>query len=84
MEIFGHSWDAIVRAQQGGRLDRVIDTSKPAVDPEQALLRHRSDMLLLEQHGVDGLERLQYWGVLDRLRQAKVLANLPEKEVNHV
>lgn len=66
--IFGYSWDDIQRAQQGGRLARTIDTSKPAQDPPSD-----TDLALLEKHGADGLRAMQYHGTIGRLEAAKLI-----------
>ena len=67
-KIFGYDWEDIQRAQQGGRLGRVIDTRQ---DPHASDAQHlESDIKLLEQYGVDGLREKQYFGVLDRLERA--------------
>lgn len=71
MEILGYTFGEIRRAQQGGRLGRPVDSNAP---PDQDLIRHRdSDLLLLQQHGADGLEKMQYHGALSRLRRQGVL-----------
>lgn len=65
--IFGHTWQQIQRVQRGGHLSERIDTSKPPV----IQLPTERDLQLLEQHGFEGLEKLQLFGVLDRLRNLK-------------
>lgn len=65
--IFGHTWQQIQRAQRSGHLSERIDTSKPPV----VQLPTEKDLQLLEQHGLEGLEKLQLFGVLDRLRNLK-------------
>lgn len=64
MKIVGHSWEAIQRAQQGGRLDNRVDTSKPV---DHSLMF--GDLELLEQHGIEGLRSMGYFGVIDRLQR---------------
>ena len=59
--IFGYEWSDIQRAQQGGRLSRPVDTSKPAPDYTE------SDRALLAEHGEQGLRDMGYHGVLSRL-----------------
>lgn len=68
-KIFGYDWEDIQRAQKGGRLHKPVDTSKPADSaPTQ------NDLDLLATHGEDGLKRLQYFGTLDRLAHAGLVA----------
>lgn len=62
--IFGHTWEAIQRAQQGGRLHTAVDTSKPL---DHSLLP--GDMELLEKHGLEGLQQMGFAGVIDRLQR---------------
>lgn len=62
--IFGYSWESIQRAQQGGVLSSVVNTSEPPIAVSE------DDLLLLQKHGVSGLEELQFFGVLDRLRRS--------------
>ena len=64
-KIFGYTWDEIQAAQQGGRIGRRIDLSKPAPDYAGTLLA--SDRALLAEHGEQGLRDRGYHGVLDRL-----------------
>ena len=66
--IFGHSWEAIQRAQQGGRLHETVDTSRP-LDHSAS----QADIGLLELHGQDGLAKLGYAGTLDRLHRSGIL-----------
>jgi hypothetical protein len=63
--IVGHSWEAIQRAQQGGRLHERIDTSKPAASTATA-----EDLALLNQYGtIAALKEAGLWGVADRLER---------------
>ena len=65
-KIFGYDWADIQRAQNGGRLSRPITRS---VD-----IDHReSDRIALETHGIEGLKKLGYFGVLDRLKTTGVI-----------
>ena len=62
--ILGHTWEAIQRAQRGGRLHTPLDTSKPAKAPATD-----ADRALLAQHGtLEALEAAGLFGVADRLR----------------
>jgi hypothetical protein len=65
--IFGYSWEDIQRAQQGGRLSSVVDTTKTPTTASEA------DVLLLQEHGVAGLEKMGFCGVLDRLSRDGLL-----------
>lgn len=63
--IFGHSWEAIQRAQRGGQLHERIDTSKPIshapTDADRALLAKYGSIQALKDAGfygsADKLER---------------------------
>jgi hypothetical protein len=72
-DIFGYTFEEIQKAQQGGRLARVVDTSKPAasLDPE----RERADLQLLHEHGEAKLREMEYWGVIDRLERGGYLSS---------
>ena len=64
--IFGYSFEEIRRAQQGGRLGRVVDVSKPAaLDGDLT-----KDQALLDEHGIEGLKAKGFFGVLDRIQRA--------------
>ena len=60
--IFGKSWEQIQAMQQGTYIPDCIDTSKSsktaATDKDKALLA---------VHGPDGLRKLRFYGVMDRL-----------------
>ena len=59
MQIFGRSWDEIQVMQQGGQARKVDFGPKPeATDGDKALLA---------ANGVEGLRKMGYWGVIDRL-----------------
>jgi len=65
--IFGHSWEAIQRAQRGGRLHETIDTSKPGAPTATA-----DDAALLQQYGtIEALKAAGLFGVADRLERSK-------------
>ena len=66
--IFGYEWSDIQRAQQGGRLNRTIDTSKPA-----SHVATDADLTLLALHGADGLRQMGYMGTIDRLVRAGLM-----------
>ena len=66
-EIFGYTWSEIQRAQQGGQLGKTV--SGPA--PDHSL--NDGDMDLFNKHGIDGLEGLSYYGVIDRLKRNGVI-----------
>jgi hypothetical protein len=65
--IFGYTWEQIQRAQQGGRLSDPI----PPVDPNAPILKD-GDLDLLEKHGMEGLEEMEFYGVIDRLKRAGI------------
>lgn len=58
--IVGHTWAAIQRAQQGGRLSDPV-----AIKPKAQATDEDRD--LLAKHGEIGLRNLGLFGVLDRL-----------------
>ena len=65
--IFGHSWEAIQRAQRGGRLHETIDTSKPSTRTATD-----DDVALLQQYGtIEALKAAGLFGVADRLEHSK-------------
>ncbi len=70
--IFGYTFDEILKAQQGERLGRAIDTSKPEpFDPVQ----ERADLKLLVEYGEAKLRELGYFGVIDRLARGGYLSS---------
>ena len=58
--IFGYKWEEIQSMQQG-TYTRPTITPAPAPDATQA------DYDLLVKHGIEGLKRMEFFGVLDRL-----------------
>ena len=62
--IMGYTWDAIQRAQHGGKLHQSIDTSKPL---DHSLMA--GDLELLAKHGASGLREMGFMGVIDRLQR---------------
>lgn len=69
-KFFGYDWDDIQRAQQGGRLSRPVVRTDDDINPDR--LAH--DRALLAQYGANGLRKLEYFGVLDRLQRAGLIA----------
>jgi hypothetical protein len=68
-KIFGYDWQDIQRVQQGGTLNKPVDTEYDWTKVNDA--RHlSSDKLLLDRHGADGLLRMGYHGCIDRLTRA--------------
>ena len=61
-DIFDRSWKDIQAMQQGTYTPQAIDISKPAKKPASD-----NDKALLSKHGINGLKKLGYFGVLDRL-----------------
>jgi hypothetical protein len=67
--IFGYTWDQIQAAQQGESLGQIVPLqAKMAKDD----ICTANDLELLEKHGIDGLIKKQFHGVLDRLERAGV------------
>ena len=62
MTIFGHTWEEIDAAQRGGNLNHPVVVHAPNPTANQ------SDLDLLAQHGHEGLARMQFFGVIDRLK----------------
>lgn len=63
--IFGHSWEAIQRAQRGGRLHERIDTSKPIAHAPTD-----DDRALLVKYGsIQALKDAGFYGSADRLER---------------
>lgn len=65
MQIFGRSWEDIQVMQQGGPARAVDLGPKPEATD--------GDRKLLALHGADGLRKMNYWGVLDRLATSGLL-----------
>lgn len=64
VKIVGHAWADIQRAQQGGRLHRTVDTSKPAstgpTDDDRAQLALYGSIDALKAAGLHGcVDRLE-------------------------
>ena len=64
--IFGRTWEDIQSMQQGKYTAPKVDMSKsgkqPATDADRELLR---------KHGFDGLEKMGFFGVIDRLKNTE-------------
>jgi len=67
-KVFGYEWEDIQKMQQKKDVPRTINLSTDGKQPAT-----EADYKMLEKHGVDGLRKLEYYGVLDRL-------NIPFKE----
>ena len=70
--IFGHTWEAIQRAQQGGNLHEKV------IGPSSKPLATEKDWGMFEMLGQSGLEQLEYWGVIDRLKNSLELSKKGE------
>jgi len=66
--IFGKTWEQIQAMQRGLCVTEYADLSKPG-GPAKA---SESDLALLKEHGINGLESLGFYGVLERLRASGV------------
>lgn len=64
MEIFGHSWDSIM-VKQGGSV-RAVD-----LGPEPTATKGDKD--LLAKHGLDGLKKMGFFGVINRLQASNLI-----------
>ena len=65
--IFSYTWEEIESAQQGKGLGRKIESVPVEKNPCK-----EADLKLLEKHGIEGLKKMQFYGVLDRLQQAGI------------
>ena len=63
--IFGRSWDEIQDMQQKRGTRVLTPGSKPEATPE--------DIELLKTLGVEELEEMKFYGVLDRLRTSNLI-----------
>jgi len=72
-KIFGYDFEEIRAAQQGARLGRLVDLSKPAYDESADQLR--KDIAMLRELGEEELHRRGYAGVIDRLQRAGHIKN---------
>jgi hypothetical protein len=72
--IFGYSWEAIQRTQSktGGLGTPVAPRPTPRSGATQ------EDLGLLEEHGVEGLRAMAFFGVLDRLQMSGLVAGCPD------
>ncbi len=61
-KIVGYDWADIQRAQQGGKLAKPVDLSKPV---DRSLMP--GDLELFAQHGIAGLQAKGFFGAVDRL-----------------
>jgi hypothetical protein len=66
--IFGYEWEEIKAAQQCKPVGRKI----PKTITDGIKLCKKADLVLLEKHGIEGLKKMQFYGVLDRLQQAGI------------
>lgn len=67
MKIFGRDWKQIQSAQQGGSLDI------PVRHEDDIVKYRKADLNLLKKYGTDGLRKMEYFGVLDRLKRAGMI-----------
>ena len=65
--IFGYTWEQIQSAQHGKPL------SRPATATPQGDALLPGDVDLLTRHGLNGLEDMGYYGVIDRLSSAGLI-----------
>ena len=71
-KIFGHDWEDIQRAQQGGRLHKRLDTSKP-IDHSPT----EDDLALHKKHGsIKALQDAGFHGTVDRLVRSGIKENV--------
>lgn len=67
--IFGYTWEQIQAAQQGKSLHQVVPLQAQMAKDD---ICTKTDLELLEKHGIDGLIEKKFYGVLDRLQQAGI------------
>ena len=69
-DIFGYTWGQIQAAQQGASLSRTV-----AITPcSGKTAASEGDIGMLAKHGLDGLESMQFHGVIDRLKTSGLFA----------
>ena len=68
--IFGYTWEQIQKAQQGGVLAQILTLTAKAATSD---ICTKSDLDLFIKHGESGLEDKQFYGVIDRLKQAEII-----------
>ena len=68
--IFGYTWEQIQKAQQGGVLTQILPLTAKAATSD---ICTKSDLDLFIKHGKGGLEDKQFYGVIDRLKQAGII-----------
>ena len=61
--IFGYTWEQIQNAQQGRALREYLPTTSTGRKPAT-----QADVDLLVKHGLEELQRMQFFGVIDRLQ----------------
>ena len=66
--IMGYTFDDIQKAQQGESLSSTLHS--PIQHKDKSTTR-KEDEALLAKHGMDGLEKIKFFGVIDRLKQYK-------------
>lgn len=67
-KIFGYSFEEINEAQQGKPLGKTIDPTKTEKKTATA-----DDIATLEKHDVQGIMQMGFFGVLQRLRESKLI-----------
>lgn len=78
-KIFGYDFADIQRAQQKrGSLSERVDTSK---SNDVSVNQLDADLALLELHGMAGLLKMQYHGVIDRLKRASRVNPAKKKSI---
>lgn len=60
--IFGYTFQEILDMQQRKQITRTPSTRIGPLEPTEA------DFKLLAEYGMDGLEKMQYYGVIERLK----------------
>lgn len=64
--IFGYTWEEIQIAQKGGKLRHEIKMEVESVISE-------SDMNLFRKEGFAGLERMGFFGLIDKLKRSGIV-----------
>lgn len=71
---FGHTWEDIQGMQQKKAVRQTIDCSKPSpVYDHLPCGTRESDIQLMCEIGIEGLEREEKYGILDRLARSGVI-----------
>ena len=69
--IFGYTWAQIEAAQQGKVLGELVPVAAKAAKGD---ICSRRDLGQFELHSEEGLRKMQFFGIIDRLTRAGVIS----------